>query len=334
MIGYEKGAMLFNEVYKLMGKDDFFKAIRLFNKNFTGKVALWEDIIATFEIYSEETKLNLPMKRVFNQWLYETELPTILLDKDDISVEGNKLELGIVQDLEYYAQVPVKITTDKETKIIPVIIDKDHNETTCEISGDLISIEVDPEFDVLRKLYSFEKPYTFNKTLSEDITVILPNKDDKKVAEEFVGLLKQSGYNVNSVSCNNLDSFNWQERSIIVIGSTKSNSFIDKYLKGAYPEIIKSITADELVLNREGNNEFSLKNNLLMVNFSHPENTERSVALITYKELGDVKQLRRLFHYMGNSLLLLKQSKMGRPLLNLEVFPAEPKDNPLKYKTE
>ena len=69
-----------------------------------------------------------------------------------------------------------------------------------------------------------------------------------------------------------------------------------------------------------------------MANFSHPENAERSAALITYKELGDVKQLRRLFHYMGNSLLLLKQSKMGRPLLNLEIFPATPKDNPMKYE--
>ncbi|MCK5760933.1 MAG: hypothetical protein KAH33_06535, partial [Candidatus Delongbacteria bacterium] len=334
VIGYQKGAMLFNEIYKLMGKDNFFKALQLFNKNFSGKVALWEDIITTFENFSKSKDLNIPVRRVFKQWLYETKLPTISLDKTKVTVKENQLTLTIVQDLEYYAQVPVKITTDKETKIILVIIDKKNTEVTCEIDGKLISIELDPEYNVLRELNLFEKPYTFNKTLSDDITVILPNKDDKKVAEEFVQMLKQSGYNVNSASCDKLDDINWKERSIIVIGSAKSNSFIDKYLKGSYPEIIKSITADKLVLNKEDNSEFSLENNLLMANFSHPENTERSVALITYKELGDVKQLRRLFHYMGNSLLLLKQSKMGRPLLNLEVFPAEPKDNPIKYQVK
>ena len=334
VIGYEKGAMLFNEVYKLMGKDDFFKALQLFNRNFSGKVALWEDIIATFENYSKSKDLNFPVRKVFKQWLYETKLPTISLDKTKVTVNEDQLTFTINQDLEYYAQVPVKITTDKETKIIPVIIDKKNTEATCEIDGKLISIELDPQYNVLRELNPFEKPYTFNKTLSDDITVILPNKDDKKVAEEFVGLLKQSGYNVNSTSCDDLESINWKERSIIVIGSAKSNSFIDKYLKDSYPEIIKSITADKLVLNREEKNEFSLESNLLMANFSHPENADRSAALITYEKLGDVKQLRRLFHYMGNSLLLLKQSKMGRPLLNLEIFPAVPKDNPMKYVVE
>ena len=334
VIGYQKGAMLFNEIYKLMGKDNFFGAIKLFNKKFLGKVALWEDILATFEKYSKIKDLNFPVRRVFKQWLYETKLPKISLDKAKVIIDENKLTFTIAQDLEYYAQVPVQITTDKETKIILVIIDKKNTEATCEIDGKLISIELDPEYNVLRELNSYEKPYTFNKTLSNDIMVILPNKDDKKVAEEFVELLKQSGYNVNSASCDKLDDINWKERSIIVIGSAKSNSFIDKYLKGAYPEIIKSITADKLVLNREEKNEFNLESNLLMANFSHPENPERSAALITYKELGDVKQLRRLFHYMGNSLLLLKQSKMGRPLLNLEVFPDEPKDNPIKYQVK
>ncbi|MCK5759951.1 MAG: hypothetical protein KAH33_01575, partial [Candidatus Delongbacteria bacterium] len=332
VIGYEKGAMLFNEVYKLMGKDDFFKALQLFNKNFSGKVALWEDIIATFENYSKSKNLNFPVRKVFKQWLYETKLPTISLDKAKIIVNEDQLIFTIVQDLEYYAQVPVQITTDKEAKIIPVIIDKKITEATCEIDGKLISIELDPEYNVLRELNSFEKPYTFNKTLSDDIIVILPNKDDKKIAEEFVQMLEQSGYNVNSVSCDDLESIIWQISSLVVIGSIKSNSFIDKYLKSSYPEIIKSISADKLVLNREGNNEFSLENNLLMANFSHAIEQYKSIALITYKELGNVKQLRRLFHYMGNSLLLLKQSKMGRPLLNLEVFPAEPKDNPLKYE--
>jgi len=332
VIGYEKGAMLFNEVYKLMGKDHFFNAIKLFNKNFSGKIALWSDIIATFETYSKKNNLDIPIKRVFEQWLNKSRLPMISLD--NIKFLNNKCSFSINQDTEYYISVPVLITTDKESKTVNVIVDNKKTDTTVNVKGKLISLKLDPEYNTLRKLYSFEKPYTLNRTLNGKITVILPNKDDKKIAEDFVELLKQSGYDANSVSCDVVTDADWESNSVIVIGSVKTNSFINEHLKNSYPEIIKSITTDKLVLNREEKNEFSLENNLLMANFSHPRDTEMSIALITYDKLSNVKQLKRLFHYMGNSLLLLKQSKMGRPMLNLEIFPEVPKDNPIKYETE
>jgi len=335
VIGYDKGAMIFNEIYKLMGKEHFFGALRAITKKYKGKRASWMSFIYTFKSYIKKNKLDIPIRKVFRQWIDTKEIPEISLDKSLTLQTKDSLTLVINQDLEYYMQIPVKLITAKNDTINKdFIIKKKSNKFTVKIDEKIKTILLDPDYNVLRKLNKFEMPFNFSNNLNDNPLIILPSKKapftiEHDIALQFGKEIRESGYEVYYKSCDDITPKDWENRSILVIGSTLSNSFINKNLKENYPKDISEITTEKAVIKGK---DYSLVNNLMVANFEHPKNEDKTVSLITYNKLFNEKQFKRLFHYIKNSLLIISQTKRGRPVLRSEIFPIEPKDNPLKLK--
>ncbi len=326
-IGYSKGAFVFYELFKLFGENDFFDAIKQFAKEYKGKRARWADIKNVFSKEADKSNLNADIEQVFSQWLNLKERPTLKLNVTNVT--GGKLDFVISQDLEFIMNVPLLINTDKGEIRKEVLIKDKENKYSLGVEGNIKQVSLDPDYQVLRHLNSFEIPYTFASTLNNNPLVILPKEDSKtyQVSAEFVDMLNQSGYKCDHTTADKVTKKDWSNRPILVLGSQKDNSFYAEF-NGKYPTEF-NIENDVL---KADNKEIPLEGNLLLINMTHPGNKDLPVTIVAYEDMESSDQLKRLFHYMSYSMLMISQTKHGRPLYSQEIFPAAPANNDLNFE--
>ncbi len=65
---------------------------------------------------------------------------------------------------------------------------------------------------------------------------------------------------------------------------------------------------------------------------AHPGNKDLPATIVAYEDMESSDQLKRLFHYMSYSMLMISQTKRGRPLYSQEIFPAAPANNDLNFE--
>lgn len=317
VIGYQKGGFIFYELIKLMGDGHFFAAIKDFASTFKGKRALWSDMENIFEKYALENKLNIPIPRVFDQWLNSTRLPSIKLGS--VNVDGDQLSFTIKQDTSFFMMVPVKIITDKETQLLYCTIAQKENLINHKINGNLKTIIIDPEYQTLRELYQWEIPYSLNQTLLDGPIVILPTKNsgDYAICEKFSQMLSQSGYDISAKSADEINDNDLKDKSVFLIGNFQSNS----YMKKLTEKLPIGIFIADTTLSANGK-EYSLNGNVLLMTMANPMNGNRNLSLMSFSGITNPEQFRRVFYYFGSAVSLINQSKASRPILQLEMFPS------------
>ncbi len=327
VIGYQKGAFIFYEIMKLMGKDSFFKALRSFAQKYKGRRASWFSLRFMFNMQARKDSINYNISKIMKQWLTSTEIPRLTLDY--MSFDGDSLRFNINQfGTSLTAVVPVEVTTDQGTDKVYFTITKEKNRFSYKPKGELKSIRIDRNYEVLRHLYKWEIPYSFNQVLNRKPVVILPSRksDDYKVAKQLAEMMKQS-YGCDYVESENLSDSVWQQHSIVVLGNDKSNPFFAK-LSGKYPSGISlkgnSITIEDM--------QFETKDNLLLLNMAHPSNENEFATVIVSDKFNDIKPFRRLFHYTSYSMVLLNKNRRGRPLKTMEIFPVADDMKEVLYK--
>lgn len=324
VIGYQKGGFMFFELLKAMGKEDFFNALKDFAKTFKGKTAVWADIKLIFLKHADK---NIPIDDIFTQLLENTRIPKIKLS--DIKKSSDKIEFTISQDIDFYTVAPVRIITDKDTLLESCIIDGREKTFKIKKKGKVISLKLDPEYRTIRRLYYWEAPFTLKNTLNANPLVILPKEssDSYAASKAFAEMLKES-YGCDTKSMSDINEAELKDRTFLIVGDPSSLDFINKTI---------SLTADfELSGTRlkTGGKEYSLDGNLFMANFQHPYDRNKTASLIFFKSLQEKGQLRRLFHYLSYSMLVISQEKMGRPIFSKEVFPKTEKQNELNANFE
>jgi len=325
VIGYSKGGFLFYELYKVMGEEHFWNAIKSFNEKYSGKRASWTSMSMTFNGYAKKNQIDAPISKIFNQWLKNKEVPSIYLD--DVNYDDNKIDFSIKQTSNLFMVVPVKITTAKETIWKNCNINDESNKFSFDIK-DIKRIEIDPEYQCLRRLNLWEIPYTFSQSLNDKPLVIYQSAKSEQYAigQEFVKMLNESGYEAEGKSSDDVTLKDWKDRSIIVLGEETSNPFFKEF-KGKYPI---GVNLNKNQLNVDGK-DYATDDNLLMMNLAHPKDDSKFATIISYTKLDNAEQFRRLFHYMSYSMLMINKAKMGRPVVSKELFPKIPAESPMKW---
>jgi hypothetical protein len=329
VVGYSKGAFIFYELYKLYGKDNFFAAIKQFAQDFKGKRAGWKDIKSIFAATAKANNLDLDVNKIFAQWLEKTERPTLKLEV--LSHNGNKLDVSIKQDLDFILSVPLVITTDKGETQKDIVISSKDNKFSIELDGKLQKVSLDPNYQVLRHLNNFEIPYTLQSTLNNNPLVIIPDegKPTHKVSKEFIELLNQSGYKCESITASQVAKSDWKNRPIVILSSQADNSFYSEFSR-KYPS---GLNLENDMLKAE-DKELPLAGNLMLMNLTHPANKSLPASIIAFDNLESTDQLKRLFHYMSYSMLMISQTKRGMPLHSQEIFPEAPVNNDIRFEAK
>jgi aminopeptidase N len=184
-IGYGKSQMLYHMLRRQIGDQLFKKTLQHFYKENKYKRTTFEEVRK-----STETITGNDFKDFFQQWVTRTGAPEIrivnaMVVKHDAESNPEKSFLlrfsleQIQQDKPYALTIPVAITLEgeKEAKVVDVEMAAKHHRYEFSFGQLPVRIDVDPEFDVFRKLHTHEIPPTLSNAFgAQQILVLLPSQ--------------------------------------------------------------------------------------------------------------------------------------------------------------
>ncbi|UCH96179.1 MAG: M20/M25/M40 family metallo-hydrolase, partial [Candidatus Aminicenantes bacterium] len=178
-IGYGKSKMLFHMLRQQMGDQLFKESLQHFYKENKYKKATFEDVRKSVEIVTGKN-----FKDFFQQWVTRTGAPEIRLANAAVEKEEKSFLMRfsleqIQQGKPYALKIPVAITLEgkKAAKIVDVEMVEKHHQFEFSFDQPPIRIDVDPQFDVFRKLHTNEIPPTLSNAFgAKQILILLPSE--------------------------------------------------------------------------------------------------------------------------------------------------------------
>lgn len=316
VVGYSKGAFALYEVYKLFGKEMFFDVLKKFAERNSGKRAYWFNLTGLFNSEAKTAKLDIPTRKVFDQWLKEKEIPELRLK--NVMIDANLVSLEIVQDLDYYISVPVLFEGDNQSRKEYFNVKDSVELISFDAGFEVKKIHMDPNYEVLRKLYKWEMPYSLNRTVNDNPIVVIPSSDspDYNMAIKFMDMLKESGYNFKHYTQDAVTAEMVKDNSLILLGNIENNSTIATTANNL--PLGMKITKENF---QSGERTLPINDHILMMNIDHPINDSKLCTVIYFDKLQSFRPFSRLFHYMSFSLVMLNNQMGGKPALQQEIFP-------------
>ncbi|MDI6787468.1 MAG: M1 family aminopeptidase, partial [Planctomycetota bacterium] len=226
-VGYGKPSAMFHILRQMIGDGAFFSALQMVIQEKGGKKANWEDFQLAFENTS-----GLRLGWFFTQWLDRTGVPDLSLQDVRIKSVGTdkyQITFTIKQHtaIPFRLFLPVVVTTDKGNQESIIEIASLVEPKTIEINaGKVISIAIDPEYHIFRRLKDKELWPCLGATLGDkNLLVIYPtggsteeNSLYKKVAERLSAAQKTIIKPDNKVSQEDLSN-----NSLFLLGTPQVN---------------------------------------------------------------------------------------------------------------
>jgi aminopeptidase N len=184
-VGYGKTAMMFNMLREKVGDAQFIKALQQFYRDNRFRPASFDDIRKSFETVS-----GLDLRGYFDQWIQQTGTPELKLEQ--AAAQGTRLTITLSQvqpGRQFALDVPVIIETDQgvETKTMSMPADKVRLEASFDLKGSARRVEIDPQFQLYRRLSPLEIPPSLSKAFGAKKVLIVLSAQS---AARYAGLAK------------------------------------------------------------------------------------------------------------------------------------------------
>ncbi len=176
-IGYGKTAMMWDMLRSRVGDENFTRAFQKFYRDNKFKRAGFDDIMLAFEDVSGEQ-----LEPFFKQWVEQAGAPELTIS--DIRLSGPdsprviEIDLAQTQDGDaYMLSIPIVIySADKVEREIVEMTAKQQT-FSFVLDCDPLRVEVDPQFNLMRRLDYREIPPSLSKMFGAEKTLmILPSK--------------------------------------------------------------------------------------------------------------------------------------------------------------
>ncbi|MHC5110868.1 MAG: M1 family metallopeptidase [Planctomycetota bacterium] len=229
-IAYNKGAAVFQMLAHKMGRDRFFEAMRNFTARYVGKYANWEDIRAVCEEVHGGS-----LEPFFTQWVRGSGAPMLTVSDARFNTSEQKLSFTLSQaETAFDLDVPVRVYYDGGHRDIHVTLDRQN--AHYEIPFGLVPrrVEVDPDYEVFRKVLESDIIPTTNTTRAGDrLLTLLPAGEvaqkyldtQEKVFEESFEEEEFSSAEVTNASDSKI-----AQHSLLVLGEAVQHEAITRYL--------------------------------------------------------------------------------------------------------
>ncbi|RLD83656.1 MAG: signal protein PDZ, partial [Bacteroidetes bacterium] len=250
-IGYGKVLMVNNMLRYELGDEVFVKAYQKFYEDNKFKKVSFPEIQKSFEEVSGKD-----LSAFFKQWIDRKGAPTLSIS--NVSSNGNKLHFKLKQtqnEKVFNIKVPVAIYTEGSSEVVwkSVAMNKKEQKFTFDLVQKPLRVEVDPQFNIMRRLDRKEVPSSLSQVFGETkSTIIVPaNSKSKaayqKMAETWKATQESQGKSVTIV--NDMDIKNIPvDQSVWVLGY--KNKFYGKDLKTIYKDSFNASNT-EMISNLE-----------------------------------------------------------------------------------
>jgi hypothetical protein len=195
-IGYGKTLMVYEMLRNEVGDDSFKKSFSKFYLDNKFKLASFEDIRHSFE-----TTTGKNLKPFFDQWTIRTGAPNIKLSDVKVVQKNAQFEVEfsisqIQKEEPFSLSIPVAVYLegDENVSMKTILVSKRQEKFLLSFEKRPTKIEIDPQFNVFRKLDKSEVPLSLTQIYGDDDAVmILPkNSPFLKEYEEFATQWKES----------------------------------------------------------------------------------------------------------------------------------------------
>ena len=304
-VGYDKGAMVFHMLRKLLGEAAFWDALRDLYRERLFQPTSWTDLQRAFE-----KRANVPLQDFFNQWVYRKGAARFYLDNVHSDKKNGQWRISgrIVQEKPYYS-FPIKLALESSSptrfKQIEVRAEKT---TPFEMNSDTnpLRLAVDPDYDIMRRLHDAEIPPSINSLKSSPAVLFLfaenvsPEiKETARLLALSLGLKQVEFAPINAVSQKQL-----RENDLVIIGHPKQKSLLRR-LPGQIETDALSFSLNDKAYNQKSDAFFGV--------FAHPFSDNRVAALFwTLSNKQAETTARKITHYGRYSYLVFQNGKIGR----------------------
>ncbi|UVS59969.1 MULTISPECIES: M20/M25/M40 family metallo-hydrolase [Nitrosomonas] len=190
-VGYGKTMMFFHMLRQQLGDKEFIRVLRTFYKQFRFKQATFEDLKATFNSLTGKD-----FSVFFEQWVYHSGAPNLLMQEAQAepTAQGFKLKVAIKQAQQgkpYQLTVPIAVHLEGEEQAYQanISIGQLTNEIEMDFKARPVRIDIDPQFDVFRRLDNREIPAALSQGFgAEKPLLVLPANADKAVLQAYQSL--------------------------------------------------------------------------------------------------------------------------------------------------
>jgi len=301
-VGYNKSMMIFHILRQKFGDELFTKAIQRFYQTSRFKKATFGDIQQVFEQVAGE-KLDW----FFQQWIYRTGAPELKLAKATTHPAGENAVVAFSLEqaqtgAPYRLTVPLAITLAGQENAFwaTVELTQSRQDFAVQVPGEPLRIDVDPMFDLFRRLDRNEIPAALSQVFgAEAVTLVLPSQDSPELLagyREIAATWSKSGQ-IQVVTDQEIETLP-PDRAIWLLGA--QNRFSGALAAGFQKYGVEKTTTSLLI----ENSERALSDQSFVLTQRHPANPDLTVAwLFTDNPAAAGGLARKLPHYGKYSYL-------------------------------
>jgi aminopeptidase N len=198
-VGYGKAMMFFHMLRRQLGEASFISGLQAFYRDFRFKKATYDDLRQSFE-----TQWGASLRPFFDQWVERTGAPQLCIELARVSESGGRYVLDVAlrqrQPGPVYAlDVPIAVTLEGEPQAHLQIMSMARRIQKATFTYDRrpLRLDVDPRFDLFRKLTRTEIPPALSQLFAaQSIVVVLPSAASTEMLagyRQFAGLLENAG---------------------------------------------------------------------------------------------------------------------------------------------
>jgi len=291
-VGYGKTSQVFDMLRQQVGDEDFLRSFQNFYSKHKYKIGRWDDIRTAFEDVTGP---------FFTQWVDGVGAPELAIE--NVSQAGETLTLTLTQKQQrdaFTLQVPVVIYSKDSVLRHNVQMTKRQQVFSLPLKDKVVRVEVDPEFNLFRRLHSAEIPPSLGAAFGADkVMIVLPTRTTPQLSSRYSKLaaLWSGRENVTIVTDSEL-SILPQDGAVWVFGANNKYYGVVKHSLEAYGA---SVANNNAVL---GDKTLSLTENSTIIVVRNPQNPGAVVVGLTAHSDAAVAGLaRKLPHYGKYSYL-------------------------------
>ncbi|MFQ5585835.1 MAG: M1 family aminopeptidase, partial [Thermodesulfobacteriota bacterium] len=187
-VGYGKTMFFFHMLRLQLGDDLFTRALRQFYSDNKFTLATFEDLQDTFSAVSGRE-----LKTEFDQWIRRTGAPELRVRDAHTTVEGEGFRLtAVIEQIHegpaYRLRIPVAVHLKDSEEAFQTTIPMDTKvmEISLHLPALPLRLDIDPEFDIFRRLDRNEIPPALSQAFGADTAlIVLPSTAPEELRKEY-----------------------------------------------------------------------------------------------------------------------------------------------------
>ena len=303
-IGYGKTLMMFHMLRRQVGDETFVKAFQRFYRENKFRRASFHDIQKAFEAVSGQSFVDF-----FNQWTQRTGAPQLNIEHLQLHQNNQKFELELTlkqtqQEAPFVLDVPIAITLEETPSVAWQTLHLTQREQTFRLIFERrpLRVDVDPQFDVFRRLDRNEIPPALSQAFGATrVLIVLPSQAPvhlksayEKLAQTWTGEKSDKIRVATDAEIQQLPV----DRAVWIFGW--KNKFLSR-LQNGLKDYDVAIQANGV---RLGNSRVPAENHSVVVATRHPDNPSTVMVWLATRNPNAWKGLaRKLPHYGKYSYL-------------------------------